>query len=91
MTQAKSSSKERIPEAGPSTMQQGYLMKTASIVGVILIMLGVVLLAYFAAPLRLLVQAGEQQNSEYVIPILGGLALIGGMALLFVTDALSLR
>jgi uncharacterized membrane protein len=60
-------------------------MKTASIVGVILIVLGVVSLAYFASPLRLLVQDVEQQNSNPVIPILGGLALIGGIALLFAT------
>jgi len=60
-------------------------MKTASIVGFILIVLGVVSLAYFAAPLRLLVQDVEQQNSSPVIPILGGLALIGGIALLFAT------
>ena len=43
-------------------------------------MVGVVSLAYFAAPLRLLVQDVEQQNSSPVIPILGGLALIGGIA-----------
>jgi hypothetical protein len=60
-------------------------MKTASIVGVILIVLGVASLAYFAAPMRLLVQDVEQQNSNPLIPILGGLALIGGMALLFIT------
>jgi uncharacterized membrane protein len=66
-------------------MQQGYLMKTASIVGIILIVLGIVSLAYFAAPMRLLVQDVEQQNSNPVILILGGLALIGGIALLFVT------
>jgi uncharacterized membrane protein len=66
-------------------MQQGYLMKTAPIVGIILIVLGIVSLAYFAAPMRLLVQDVEQQNSNPVILILGGLALIGGIALLFVT------
>jgi uncharacterized membrane protein len=66
-------------------MQQGYLMKTASIVGIILIVLGIVSLAYFAAPMRLLVQDVEQQNSNPVILILGGLALIGGIAPLFAT------
>jgi uncharacterized membrane protein len=66
-------------------MQQGYLMKTASIVGIILIVLGIGSLAYFAAPMQLLVQDAEQQNSNPVIPILGGLALIGGIALLFAT------
>jgi len=66
-------------------MQQGYLMKTASIVGIMLIAQGIVSLAFFAAPIRLLVQDVEQQNSNPVILILGGLALIGGIALLFVT------
>ena len=60
-------------------------MKTASIVGIILIVLGIVSLAYFAAPMRLPVQDVEQQNSNPVILILGGLALIGGIALLFAT------
>jgi hypothetical protein len=67
-------------------MQHGYLMKSASIVGIMLIAaLGIVSLAYFAAPIQLLVQDVEQQNSNPVILILGGLALIGGIALLFVT------
>jgi hypothetical protein len=84
MNEAKGSSKERNPR-GRLTMQQGYLMKTASIVGIILIVLGIVSLAYFAAPMRLLVQDVEQQNSNPVILILGGLALISGIALLFAT------
>jgi UDP-N-acetylmuramyl pentapeptide phosphotransferase/UDP-N-acetylglucosamine-1-phosphate transferase len=62
-------------------MQQAYLMKTASIVGIILIALGIGALAYFATPMQLLVQNVEQQNSNPMIPILGGLALIGGIAL----------
>jgi uncharacterized membrane protein len=66
-------------------MQHGQLMKSASIVGIVLIALGIVSLAYFAAPIRLLVQDVEQQNSNPVILILGGLALIGGIALLFAT------
>jgi Na+/proline symporter len=69
-------------------MQQGYLMRTASIVWIILIVLGIVSLAYFAAPMRLLVQGVEQQNSNPVFPVLGGLALIGGIALLFIDTRL---
>jgi len=61
-------------------------MTTASIVGIILIVLGIVSLAYFASPMRLLIQAVEQQNSNPVIPLLGGLALTGGIALLFATE-----
>jgi uncharacterized membrane protein len=72
-------------------MRQGYLMKTASIVGFILIVLGIVSLAYFAAPMRLLIQDVDQQNSNLVIPIVGGLALIGGIALLSATDMLEGR
>ena len=60
-------------------------MKTVSIVGIILVALGIGSLAYFAAPMRLLVQDVEQPNSYPVIPILGGLALICGIALLFAT------
>jgi Na+/proline symporter len=66
-------------------------MRTASIVWIILIVLGIVSLAYFAAPMRLLVQGVEQQNSNPVFPVLGGLALIGGIALLFATDTRLLR
>ena len=61
-------------------------MKTATIVGFILIVLGILSLAYFAAPMRLLIEGVAQQNSTPVIPILGGLALIGGIALLFAAD-----
>jgi hypothetical protein len=64
-------------------------MKTASILGIILIILGIVSLAYFAAPLRLLVQAVEPQRSNPVAPILGGPALIRGIALLLATDTLT--
>jgi hypothetical protein len=60
-------------------------MKTASIVGIILVALGIGSLAYFAAPMRLLVHDVKQPNSYPVIPILGGLALICGIALLFAT------
>jgi hypothetical protein len=47
-------------------------MKTASIVGIILISIGIASLAYFASPIRLLLQSVEKQNSKPVIPILGG-------------------
>jgi len=41
--------------------------------------------------MRLLIQAVEQQNNNPVIPILGGLAFIGGIALLFAADTRLLR
>jgi hypothetical protein len=61
MSEAKGLSKERKPTPGWFTMQGGYL-KTASIVGIILIALGIISLAYFASPLRLLIQVVDQQN-----------------------------
>jgi len=91
MSEARGSSKERKPAPAWLKMLQGYLMKTASIVGKSLIVLGIVSLAYFASPMRLLIQAVEQQNCNPVIPLLGGLALIGGIALLFATDTRFLR
>jgi LPXTG-motif cell wall-anchored protein len=36
-------------------------------------------------------EAFEQQNNDPTIPILGALALIGGIALLFATKTRSLR
>lgn len=60
-------------------------MKTASIVGIILMVLGIVSLAYFASPLRLMFQETiGQHKTNPVPPILGGLALVGGIALLIV-------
>ncbi|MGB9419376.1 MAG: hypothetical protein WBR14_00565 [Candidatus Acidiferrum sp.] len=60
-------------------------MKTASIVAIILIVLGIVSLSYFASPIRLMFQETiGQYKINPVPPILGGLALVGGIALLFV-------
>jgi len=61
-------------------------MKTASIIGIILMVLGIVSLAYFASPLRLMFhEAFGHQKINPVPPILGGLALVGGIALLILT------
>ena len=60
-------------------------MKAASIVGFILVVLGIASLVYCVSPLRLLVQAAEQHQTNSVLPILGGLALICGIGLLFAT------
>jgi uncharacterized membrane protein len=91
MSEVKGSSKDRKPAPGWLTIQQGYLMKPTSIIGIILIVLGIVSLAYFASPMRLLFETVEQQNSNPGLPILGGLVLIGGIALLFATDTRFLR
>jgi hypothetical protein len=72
-------------------MQQGNLVRTASIVEIILIGIGSLLLLCFASPLILLVQAVEPRNSNLVIPIFGGRAIIGGFSLLSATDPRSFR
>jgi hypothetical protein len=69
---------------GRLAMQKGYLKETASIVGIILIALGILSLAYEASPVRFMLQAfAVQHNTNLMRPILGGLALIAGIALLF--------
>lgn len=74
------------PAPEPFTALQGFPMKAASIVGIILMLLGFASLAYCALPLRLLLRAAQQQNSNLMMPMLGGLALTGGIALLFFAD-----
>ena len=58
-------------------------MRFATIVGPILIGLGVLSLAYFASPIRFMMQETlEPQKMNLAPPILGGIALVGGIALL---------
>jgi hypothetical protein len=57
-------------------------MRTASIVGFILIVSGIVSLLYFVSPIQLMTQAIEPHKTSQVPAILGGLALICGIALL---------
>jgi hypothetical protein len=59
-------------------------MRAASIVGFILVGLGIASLMYYVSPVLLLIHATEQRQTNLVFPILGGLALICGIALLFV-------
>ena len=66
-------------------MEQGYLVKTASIVGIILIVLGIVSLAYYVDPIRLMLRDFEPHKTNPVPRILAGLALAGGIALLYAT------
>jgi uncharacterized membrane protein YtjA (UPF0391 family) len=72
------------------TMQRG-VMKSSSIVGILLIILGVVALAYqgitYTTHKRVLdigpIQATKEEHKTIPLPlILGGLALVGGVALL---------
>ena len=59
-------------------------MKTRSVIGIILIGLGIVTLAYFASPMRLLFQSPvAPQRINPLPPLLGGLALVCGIVLVF--------
>jgi hypothetical protein len=60
-------------------------MRAASIVGFILVGLGIATLVYCVSPVLLLVHAAEQHQTNSVLPILGGIALICGIVLLFAT------
>jgi len=58
-------------------------MRIATIVGIILIGLGVLSLAYFASPIRFMMQETlEPQKMNLALPIFGGITLVGGIALL---------
>ena len=66
-------------------MQPREFMRAAAIVGFILVGLGIASLLYCVSPVLLLVHATEQHQTNLVLPIVGGLALICGIALLFAT------
>jgi hypothetical protein len=67
-------------------MQQGYFTQAASIVGIILIVLGILLLAYYLSPVRLMLGAFLPPHKPHLVPpILGGIALVSGIALLYAT------
>jgi hypothetical protein len=67
-------------------VQQGYLRTLGSIVGIVLIVLGVLSLTYFGDPIRIMIRNFEPHRVNLMPPILGGLALVGGIALLFVSQ-----
>jgi UDP-N-acetylmuramyl pentapeptide phosphotransferase/UDP-N-acetylglucosamine-1-phosphate transferase len=61
-------------------------MKASLVLGFLLIFLGVGTLAYFASPVRMLVQQSVPQSRINMgVPIAGGLSLVFGIAILFVT------
>jgi hypothetical protein len=64
-------------------MQRGYFTQAASIVGIILIVLGILLLAYYLSPERLMLGAFLPHKPQLVPRILGGIALVSGVALLY--------
>jgi hypothetical protein len=59
-------------------------MRALSIVGCVLIVLGILSLAYFASPLRILLQASlGQQKLHLLIPTMSGAAILIGVAILY--------
>jgi len=61
-------------------------MKALSILGIVLTVLGIASLLYFVDPIRLMLRDFEPHKTNLVPPLLGGLALIGGVALLFISQ-----
>jgi hypothetical protein len=66
-------------------MQDVYRTKIVTILGIILMGLGLFLLAYFASPVRLFIRDATQFKNNPILPILGVLMLVGGIALLCAT------
>jgi hypothetical protein len=67
-------------------VEQGYFRTVGSVVGIVLIVLGILSLTYFGDPIRIMVRNFEPHRTNLMPPILGGLALIGGIALLFASQ-----
>jgi hypothetical protein len=67
-------------------VQQRFLRTVGSIVGIVLIALGVLSLTYFGDPIRIMIRNFEPHRTNLMPPILGGLALVGGIALLFASQ-----
>lgn len=67
-------------------MQQGFLRTAGSVVGIVLIVLGVLSLTYFGDPIRIMLRNFEPHRVNLIPPILGGLALVGGIALLYASQ-----
>jgi len=75
---------ERRQQLLSTSEHQGDLMKALLIGGCMLIGLGVVSLAYFASPIRILLQASlGQQKLHLLISTVGAAALLIGIAILF--------
>jgi hypothetical protein len=61
-----------------------FLISVASVVGVMLIALGIIALAYYVSPERLMIGALVPHKPNPMPPILGGIALVIGIALVCV-------
>jgi hypothetical protein len=57
-------------------------MKAALVIGMILTALGILILAYFASPIRFLMLAYVPHPVDVAIPITGGVSLACGIAVL---------
>jgi hypothetical protein len=65
-------------------MLRNFLIGVASTIGLILIVLGIGLLAYYVSPVRFMIGAFIPHRPNPIPPILGGLALVSGIALVYV-------
>ncbi len=54
-------------------------------IGIALVFVGVLALAYFASPVRIMMSAYVPHTVDLNIPIAGGLSLACGIAILFLT------
>jgi hypothetical protein len=58
-------------------------MRTATVVGIVLIGLGILSLVWFVSPVNFLIEeSSNQQEMNLTLPLLGAVALVGGVALL---------
>ncbi len=58
-------------------------MRTAAVVGIVLIGLGTMSVAYFMFPVGFLINSSQdQQETSLVAPVLGGIALVSGFVIL---------
>jgi hypothetical protein len=60
-----------------------FLITVASIIGVALIVLGIVLLVYYVSPVRMMMGAFVPHKPNPMPPILGGIALVSGIAIVY--------
>ncbi|MGB6429870.1 MAG: hypothetical protein WBF06_04745 [Candidatus Acidiferrales bacterium] len=70
-------------------MLRQFLINVASIVGIILIALGIIALIYFVSPIRFMLAAFVPHKPNLTTPILGGLALVSGIVLVYVARTLN--
>jgi hypothetical protein len=65
-------------------MLRQFLINVASIVGIILIVVGIIALVYFVSPIRFMLGAYVPHKPNPTPPILGGIALVSGILLVYV-------